>query len=196
MQRVNGIDVFGNGVKVNVAKDGRIINVTGSPVASLAGAPAATPGISAVRGGSRREAERRRGRRAGRVDVGRVTSSTNVLVGRRRRSSSTSRPSSGLTLAYRTLLVDDGYLVVVDAASGKVLYRDSFTDSANGLAWDNRPGTVAGGTQRSFDVNGPGGTWGFGAFNAVIGMDAGPLEQQRLGVQRRQRKQRRQPAAS
>ena len=80
---------------------------------------------------------------------------------------------SGLTLAYKTLLVDDGYLVVVDAASGKVLYRDSFTDTANGLAWDNRPGTVAGGTQHSFDVNGPGGTWGFGAFNALIGMDAG-----------------------
>ena len=79
----------------------------------------------------------------------------------------------GLTLAYRTLLVDDGYLVVVDAASGSVLYRDSFKDTANGLAWDNRPGTVAGGTQHSFDVNGPGGAWSFGAFNALIGTDAG-----------------------
>ena len=48
VQKVNGVMVFGNGVKVNVAKDGRIINVTGSPVASLAGAPAATPGISAA----------------------------------------------------------------------------------------------------------------------------------------------------
>ena len=54
-----------------------------------------------------------------------------------------------------------------------MLYRDSFTDTANGRAWDNRPGTVAGGTQHSFDVNGPGGTWGFGAFNALIGVDAG-----------------------
>ena len=71
VQRVNGISVFGQGVKVNVAKDGRIINVTGSPVASLAGAPAATPGISAAAGGSRREAERRCGRRADGVDVGR-----------------------------------------------------------------------------------------------------------------------------
>ena len=51
VQKVNGVTVFGNGVKVNVAKDGRIINVTGSPVASLAGAPGATPGISGGAGG-------------------------------------------------------------------------------------------------------------------------------------------------
>ena len=41
----------------------------------------------------------------------------------------------GLTLAYKTLLIDDGYLIVVDAGSGKLLYRDSILDSANGLAW-------------------------------------------------------------
>ena len=80
---------------------------------------------------------------------------------------------NGLTLAYRTLLVNDGYLIVVDAASGKVLYRDSFKDSANGLAFDNRPGAAAGGTQHSFDVNGPGGSWNFGAFNPLVGTDAG-----------------------
>ena len=68
VQKVNGVTVFGNGVKVNVAKDGRIINVTGSPVASLAGAPAATPGITGGPGRPRREAERRRGRRACRND--------------------------------------------------------------------------------------------------------------------------------
>ena len=93
---------------------------------------------------------------------------------------------NGLTLAYRTLLVNDGYLIVVDAASGKVLYRDSFKDSANGLAFDNRPGAAAGGTQHSFDVNGPGGSWNFGAFNPARRDGRRPLEQQRLGVQRHQ----------
>ena len=42
VQQINGLNVFGNGVKVNVAKDGRIINVLGSPIASAAGAPAVT----------------------------------------------------------------------------------------------------------------------------------------------------------
>jgi extracellular elastinolytic metalloproteinase len=166
VQEVNGITVFGNGVKVNVAKNGRIINVTGSPVASLAGAPAATPGISA---GQAVVAAKQSVSAAGVP----VTSSADDLSTRFASGDVTQlvyfKTLSGLTLAYKTLLIDDGYLVVVDAGSGKILYRDSILDSANGLAWDNRPGTVAGGTQRSYDVNGPGGSWNFGAFNALFG---------------------------
>src|SRR3954471_4031989 len=171
VQQANGIDVFGNGVKVNVAKDGRIINVTGSPVASLAGAPGTTPGITAS------QAVLAAKQNVG-ADAAPAASTTDGDLTTSFSSGDATKlvyfkTVEGLTLAYRTLLVDDGYLVVVDAASGKVLYRDSFTDSANGLAWDNRPGTVAGGTQRSFDVNGPGGSWQFGAFNPIIGTDAG-----------------------
>jgi hypothetical protein len=171
LQRVNGIDVFGNGVKVNVAKDGRIINVTGSPVASLSAAPATTPGISAAQ--AILAAKQNVG-----ADAAPAASTTGGDLTTHFSSGDVTqlvyfKTLDGLALAYKTLLVDDGYLTVVDAASGKVLYRDSFTDSANGLAWDNRPGTVAGGTQRSYDVNGPGGSWRFGAFNALIGTDAG-----------------------
>ena len=139
VQKVNGITVFGNGVKVNVAKNGRIINVTGSPVASLAGAPAATPGISAGQAVV-----------AAKQNVGGaavpVTSSADDLSTRFASGDVTQlvyfKTLDGLTLAYKTLLIDDGYLVVVDAGSGKILYRDSILDSANGLAWDNRPGAV------------------------------------------------------
>src|SRR5262245_29416898 len=46
-QQVNGLTVFGQGVKVNVTKDGRVINVVGSPVGSLSSAPAAEPGLNA-----------------------------------------------------------------------------------------------------------------------------------------------------
>src|SRR2546430_3222140 len=48
IQSVGGIPVFGNGLQANVARDGRLINVVGSPVASLPGASGA-PGISADR---------------------------------------------------------------------------------------------------------------------------------------------------
>src|SRR6185312_5600952 len=37
-QSRGGISVFGSGVRINVTKDGRIINVVGSPVAGLANA--------------------------------------------------------------------------------------------------------------------------------------------------------------
>ena len=46
-QVINGLQVFGNGVKVNIAKDGSIINVVGSPLGTTAGLPAVSPGISA-----------------------------------------------------------------------------------------------------------------------------------------------------
>lgn len=48
VQEINGLHVFGNGVKVNVTKDGRIVNVVGSPIASASNAPAVTPGITAA----------------------------------------------------------------------------------------------------------------------------------------------------
>ncbi|WP_163572966.1 hypothetical protein [Fodinicola feengrottensis] len=46
VQRAGGLDLFGNGLKANVSKDGRLINLTGSPLPALT-APAAGPAISA-----------------------------------------------------------------------------------------------------------------------------------------------------
>jgi extracellular elastinolytic metalloproteinase len=48
IQSFGGVPVFGNGVQANVAKDGQLINVVGSPVSSQPGA-AGAPGISADR---------------------------------------------------------------------------------------------------------------------------------------------------
>jgi hypothetical protein len=46
LQQVGGIPVFGNGLQANVAKNGSLINVVGSPVANLPSA-AAGPGMGA-----------------------------------------------------------------------------------------------------------------------------------------------------
>ena len=93
VQKVNGVTVFGNGVKVNVAKDGRIINVTGSPVASLAGAPSATPGISAAQAvlAAKQNVGAAAAPAATTTDGDLTTTSRRVTP----RSSSTSRPSQG-----------------------------------------------------------------------------------------------------
>jgi extracellular elastinolytic metalloproteinase len=46
VQSASGIPLFGNGLKANVTKDGRLINVLGSPVSALS-APSTSPGINA-----------------------------------------------------------------------------------------------------------------------------------------------------
>ena len=170
VQRVNGISVFGQGVKVNVAKDGRIINVTGSPVASLAGAPPATPGISAA------QAFLAAKQNVGVVAAPEASTSDGDLTTKFSSGDATQlvyfKTVSGLSLAYKTLLVDDGYLVVVDAAfRARCCTATASRTPRTGSTWEDR--SALPGTQRSFDVNGPGGNWGFGAFNPLIGTDAG-----------------------
>ena len=46
VQAIGGVTVFGNGLKANVAADGSLVNVSGSPLVDLSGA-AAAPSVSA-----------------------------------------------------------------------------------------------------------------------------------------------------
>ncbi len=59
-------------------------------------------------------------------------------------------------LAWRLVVMDPDtdnmFQYVVDAKSGKVLYRQSLTNEATGLAWDFRPGADVGGTQQPKDL--------------------------------------------
>jgi extracellular elastinolytic metalloproteinase len=158
IQSVAGVPVFGNGVQANVAKDGRLINVVGSPVAILPGNTAA-PGITASaardaaiqnvaatptaaaatdKGGARRSTEFSNGDTAGLVYF---------------------MTAGGLRLAWQTLTSPSSremYLSIVDAGSGKVLYRDSLVDSDTGSTWDFYPGAPDGGIQQSHNLTQPG----------------------------------------
>ena len=90
-----------------------------------------------------------------------------------------------LVLAWQTLVTGgDGYMYqsVVDAATGKVLWRQTLTHSANGLVWDNRPGAAAGGTQHTVDLA----QWG--DFGPTV-RDP-PVQQQLAGDHRHQQQQR------
>jgi hypothetical protein len=65
----------------------------------------------------------------------------------------------GLRLAWQTLTSPtsrDMYTSIVDAASGKVLYRRSLVNADSGLAWDYYPGSPAGGTQQLRNLTSPG----------------------------------------
>jgi extracellular elastinolytic metalloproteinase len=134
VQQVGAVPVFGNGIRADVARNGALIQVTGSPVRQMPGGLAAAEltGAQAL-DTARRDARETRPTAADRAEL--VAFPT----------------AAGLRLGYQTLTMQAGYLHVVDARSGRILYRQSLTDNDAGpdaLVWDNYPGAPAGGRQR------------------------------------------------
>jgi extracellular elastinolytic metalloproteinase len=139
VQSINGVPVFGNGLKANVAQDGRLINVLGSPLTDTSAATS-SPGISSG------EAIAAAKRDAGAVTVPlRSDSASQVFF----------RTVDGTRLAYETTVGSgtETYQSVVDADSGRVLYRRSLVNYANGLVLDYYPGAPQGGTFHTVDLN-------------------------------------------
>jgi len=149
VQEISGVPVSGNGVKANVAKNGRLINVTGSPATSLP-ASAASPGISA-------SAARDAAIKSVEVTPKAASAKTAADAVRTTTFSNGDRASlvyfitaAGPRLAWQTYTWPTSkglYNTIVDAASGRVLYRQSLTASDSGLAWDYYPGSAKGGAQ-------------------------------------------------
>jgi extracellular elastinolytic metalloproteinase len=117
VQSVGRVPVFGNGLKANVAKNGRLINLQGSP---LGGLRTVSP-TARIRPGAAIAAAKR--------DVGLVTiplrgeSAKYVYF----------RTVRGTRLAYQTIVGSGSaqYLSVVDARNAAVLYRNSLVDYAS-----------------------------------------------------------------
>ncbi len=158
IQAVDGVPVFGNGVQANIAKDGRVINVVGSPVANLPAA-AAAPGISAEKARvAAIQSVEQTAKPATATAKGGARQTTVFSNGDQADLAYFMTPG-GLRLAWQTLTSPtsrDMYTSIVDAASGKVLYRRSLVQSDSGLAWDYYPGAAKGGTQLSRNLTAPG----------------------------------------
>jgi extracellular elastinolytic metalloproteinase len=154
-QESRGVPTFDTGLKVNVTKDGRIVNVLGSPRPDLE-APGGGPRLSASAALRRAGGDvgvRLRGRRASGGDGPRRT--TRFSGGHVARL--TLFPSrSGVRLAWRVNLDAspvERYDYVIDAKSGAVLHRQNHVVTADGLAWDYFPGAPNGGTQQPRDFS-------------------------------------------
>jgi len=155
VQKVNGIPVFGNGLVAHVTRDGRLIAFTGSPLASLSGFPGATPGIAAptARGSAVKDA----GGKASAVEFKRLrgaTSETRFDNGDRA-SLVWFKTTSGTVLAWQTQVAPSTkelYTSVVDATSGRVLYRSSLVDNDTAVVWENFPGAAVGGKARRVNL--------------------------------------------
>jgi extracellular elastinolytic metalloproteinase len=149
VQSVGGVPVFGNGLQANVAKNGRLINVVGSPVASLP-TTAASPSISASQARNRAAADVR----------AKASQATASAPSGARRSTTFSngdradlvyfKTLGGSRLGWQTITSPasgDMYLHIVDAATGRVLYRRDLVQSDSGQVWEYYPGAPAGGAQ-------------------------------------------------
>jgi hypothetical protein len=133
-QHAGSVPVFGNGIRADVARNGALIQMTGSPVRPE---PAGL-GAARLTGGQALDTARRDVRET------RSTPSDKAQL--------VAFPTAGgLRLGYQTLTMQAGYLHVVDAQTGRILYRQNLTDHEAGpdaTVWDNYPGAPAGGRQR------------------------------------------------
>jgi extracellular elastinolytic metalloproteinase len=152
LQFAGGVPLFGNGLKANVAPDGRLISVLGSPVAQLA-APARS-GTKLVRTGTEAMARARTDLADRSTAAGPNDTSKAVLF----------QTASGTRSAWETITMSaaDPAVHVIDAVTGKVLYRRSLSDDfsaetaapakpakpATGVAFNYFPAAPRGGVQK------------------------------------------------
>ena len=153
-QVVDGIEVFGNGLKANVTKKGQLVSVQGAPVAGLvsqAQSRSATPKVSAA--GARSAA-------AGDISgtLKSASAKTTGVITKWSNGDTAEQvwfhTADGLRKAWSTYTNTGGSLIythVVDAQTGAVLYRRDLVAEGNGdaLVQDNYPGAPKGGTQRT-----------------------------------------------
>jgi hypothetical protein len=156
VQSVGGIPVFGNGLQANVAKNGRLINVGGSPVASLP-TTAASPSISASQARSRAAGDVQAKARQARASAPSGARRSTTFSNGDRADLAYFKTLGGLRLAWQTITSPDSsdmYLHLVDAATGRVLYRRDLVQRDSGQVWDYYPGAPAGGAQVSRTLSG------------------------------------------
>jgi extracellular elastinolytic metalloproteinase len=154
-QEAGGIRAFDNDLRASVTGDGRIVNVSGSPLPDLE-LPA---GAASVGGGEAVAAAlRAAGHPSARVPrplaAHRGRAQVTRFVGGHDARLVLLNTGRGVRLAWRVTAdadSDEVYASLVDAGSGEVLRSDNKVEQVSGLAWDYYPGATSGGTQVSRD---------------------------------------------
>jgi extracellular elastinolytic metalloproteinase len=158
-QTAGGIAAFDNDLRANVAADGRLLNVLGSPLPDLE-APPTSPvlGAPAALGAALTDV----GRAAGDPRVvarGRGAAQATRFAGGHRADLVLVNGPGGVRLAWHVTAhadTDEVYDSLVDASSGEVLRRANKVERDGGWIFDYYPGAAAGGTQRFVDFTAEG----------------------------------------
>jgi hypothetical protein len=156
VQKAGAVDVFGNGLKAAVTRDGRLVNVQGSPVHSVASL-SASPSLSAVQARARAadDVDGTAAPATAKASSDGVTTTFSDgdqarLVG--------FQTLGGTRLAWQTVTSPGRgklFLHVLDATTGRVLYRRDLvqSDGPSGLVHENYPGAARGGSQKVVDLS-------------------------------------------
>nr|WP_202886043.1 M36 family metallopeptidase [Kribbella sandramycini] len=152
-QVVDGIEVFGNGLKGNVTKNGQLISIMGSPVAGLTAQAQARTAAPALGAGKARETALKDIDGKAHDGAAKTTGNSVKWAGGDTAKLVWFHTADGLRKGWSTYVNGGGtkiYTHVVDAESGKLLYRRDLSSAGNGdaLVQDNYPGAAKGGTQR------------------------------------------------
>lgn len=154
-QAADGVEVFGNGLEAHVTADGRLISLQGAPVSGLqrlAKKADDTARLSAA------EARAAAAKDVGGAVAGDARAGAAGQEGTSWSNGDYAKPvwfltSGGLRLAWSTYVQAGStldYQHVIDAETGRVLYRRDLVQSARGDApvFENYPGAAKGGKQR------------------------------------------------
>jgi len=157
-QQVDGVEVYGNGVQVHVAKDGSIIAVSGSPVADLPGrvGKAKINAGQALRAAATDIGDPNGGVGSGGTGAG-PAGLTSFADGSTAQQVLFATPA-GVRLGWQTANVSDGYSHVIDAQSGRVLLRQNMraeaaAPDAKADVWLNYPGAAKGGKATTVNLS-------------------------------------------
>jgi hypothetical protein len=151
-QRAGGVPALGSGLRANFTADGRLIDLAGSPVSGISSVPVATR----LTAGQARFAAYASAGAAATPSIARPSRSARQTT----RFANGDRAALGVLAGATkrivwdtTVRVDGGhtYRTLVDASTGKTLYRRNLVDNATGLAHRNFPDATNGGTQEPVD---------------------------------------------
>ncbi|MGE5828556.1 MAG: M36 family metallopeptidase [Micromonosporaceae bacterium] len=155
VQSVGGVPVFGNGLKAHVTSKGQLVAVDGAPVASLPasiGGPALTAqtardaAVADAFGSSKTSLK---------AQAPGVAKGTEFANGDRAQLV-VFQTLTGPRLAWQVITLREGYIHVLDAQSGKVLWRQDMVAKDSGKAWKNYPGAPVGGSQQTVNFTAQG----------------------------------------
>jgi len=152
VQQVGGVSFFGNGLKAHVTKDGRLIQLDGSPAGALP-ARIAEPALVATAARDKAVADTFG---ASKATVTKSATSGNKLTtfsGGDQAQLVLFQTLTGPRLGWQTITMKEGFLHVIDAQSGRTLFRQSLVANDSGLAWENYPGAAKGGQQNNVNLS-------------------------------------------
>jgi hypothetical protein len=144
---VDGVTVFGQGLKGHVAEDGRLVSIDGSPVAGLP-TSAAAPKLSATQARNAAIEDAFAKPKAAKATTKSNASKETTFAGGDQAKLVQFKAPSGLRTAWQTITSPSGdhmYLHVIDGATGRVLFRRDLVQHDSAKVVNHYPGAPKGG---------------------------------------------------